>query len=141
MKQLHIGITGSRDGITQAQIESYVTELSNYDEVKLHHGDCVGVDEGIHKILLDAKKENHNVIEIFIHPPTDNKQRAFCQKKYETKDVSVHSFASEEYLKRNQLALRIFTTNDDSLPDTKISENFLPISFSCFSTIRFAILS
>lgn len=103
MKLLHIGITGSRDGITLAQIEAFVTELSMYDEVKVHHGDCVGVDEGIHKILLDAKKENPKVIEIYIHPPTDHKQRAFCQKKYETKEVLVHSFASEEYLKRNQM--------------------------------------
>ncbi|MCW7467626.1 hypothetical protein [Leptospira levettii] len=97
MKQLHIGITGSRDGITQAQVEAFVTELSKYDEIKLHHGDCVGVDEGIHKILLDDKKENPKVIEIYIHPPTDNKQRAFCQKKYETKvwHLGYDSFCKE----------------------------------------------
>lgn len=87
MKHLHIGITGSRDGITEAQREAFLTELSQYEEVKVHHGDCVGVDEGIHKILLDGKKENPKVIEIYIHPPTDHKERAFCQKKYEAKDV------------------------------------------------------
>lgn len=102
MKEIIIGITGSRDGFTEAQKEAFLNQLSQYDVVEVHHGDCVGVDEGIHKTLLEEKKETPKIIRIQIHPPSDGKERAFCQKKYETKDVLIHSFATEEYLKRNQ---------------------------------------
>ncbi|MGJ4734846.1 hypothetical protein [Leptospira levettii] len=132
MKDLIIGITGSREGFTETQKEAFLSLLSQYEVVEVHHGDCVGVDEGIHQTLLDGKKETPKIIRIHIHPPTDLKQRAFCQKKYETKDVLVHSYATEEYLKRNQAI--VMATNElwafPSGPEKQRSGTWATIRFA-----------
>ncbi len=102
MKPKKIGITGSRKGLTDSQREKFLKSLAEFSNVEIHHGDCVGVDEGIHKILFAEKGENPKVIQITIHPPSDNKQRAFCETASSKDSILVHSLATEDYLTRNQ---------------------------------------
>jgi len=97
-----IGITGSRKGLSEAQKKAFLLALSDHSKVEIHHGDCLGVDDGIHKVLFEEKLENPKEIRIVIHPPSDPKQRAFCNEKYSGRDILIHSLKSEEYLLRNQ---------------------------------------
>ena len=53
-----------------------------------HHGDCKGADKQFHDI---AKSFGY---EITVHPPIDDKKRAFCKGDYST--------APKEYLARNK---------------------------------------
>ncbi len=66
------GITGPRKGMNDLQ-ESGVRRLLIDKGVKiLRHGDCIGSDARAHHIALDLG------LHIFIHPPTNEQNRAFC---------------------------------------------------------------
>lgn len=50
----HLGITGTREGMTDAQERSLIDILANQTEtVWLHHGCCVGVDERAHWLAFE----------------------------------------------------------------------------------------
>ncbi|MCZ8156055.1 MAG: hypothetical protein O9264_08045 [Leptospira sp.] len=102
MNIIKIGITGSRKGLSEKQKAAFIKSLAEYSNVEIHHGDCLGVDDGIHTLLFEEKWENPKEIQIFIHPPNDSKQRSFSAKKYEGKDILIHSYATMDYLARNQ---------------------------------------
>jgi len=72
ISKIEIGFTGTSKGITR---EQYVTVdrlfFSCVPDV-LHHGDCIGGDEQIHKLALE------HGLQIEIHPPLDPKKRAWC---------------------------------------------------------------
>jgi hypothetical protein len=68
-----VGITATREGLTSKQrwrLEILLMQLSP-DEA--HHGDCVGGDAEFHEMCLDLS------IPVWIHPPVDNKYRAWCK--------------------------------------------------------------
>lgn len=73
---MHIGFTGTRQGMTERQFDRVASLLYRLwqDEGAhtVHHGDCVGADEEFHQIAMDFGL--HTVI----HPPTDPEHRAFC---------------------------------------------------------------
>lgn len=77
--ELHIGFTGSRDGMTYFQKQSVHRSLSlikkrnKTTKLFFHHGDCIGADAQAH--LIAAKLG----FIIVVHPPTDNTRRAFMQ--------------------------------------------------------------
>lgn len=84
-----LAVTGSRDGLSQAQRRQAKRLLRNLAPERLHHGDCVGVDSDVH-VLAEAMG-----IPITIHPPDVAARRAFR----ESGDVrEVHP-----YLLRNRL--------------------------------------
>ncbi len=62
-----VGFTGTRNGMTAAQLEA-VADLIK-DAVEFHHGDCVGADAEAHHLVQCRR---------VLHPPTDEKLRAFC---------------------------------------------------------------
>lgn len=72
---MKLGMSRNRIGLTPEAknilIEFLKENCNNIGEV--HHGDCVGADKDFHDIC------NENNLNIIIHPPTDNKLRAFCQ--------------------------------------------------------------
>lgn len=70
---LHIGFTGTRNGMTQRQKDEVEAILSDEVETKVHHGDCVGADAEV-----DELAEMIGVGPCIIHPPTDSKARAWC---------------------------------------------------------------
>lgn len=87
----HVGMTGSRNGMTieqQFKCWGLLEFLFNSGSEVFHHGDCIGAD-----------KQNHiyaNTIGYFIevHPPKNPKLRAYC------KGDIIHE--EKEYLVRNK---------------------------------------
>lgn len=72
---MHIGFTGTRDGMTidqRLQLNILLTGLAKQDKVTLHVGDCVGADETCAK-LFHAK----SLGPIIGHIPIKDDKRAF----------------------------------------------------------------
>ena len=86
-----LGFTGTQRGQTQRQratVRGLFTELK---VTELHHGDCIGSDA---QADLDAKRVGANIV---IHPPSDDKKRAFCDYS-----LPVVSREPKSYLERNR---------------------------------------
>lgn len=66
----HVGFSGTRKGMSDKQKSAFQILLAG--DV-LHHGDCVGADADAHQI---ARRSSG--ISIELHPPSDDKLRAFC---------------------------------------------------------------
>jgi hypothetical protein len=85
---MKIGFTGTRHGISNAQKKAFKNLLAQLKEKKeiteFHHGDCIGSDEQVHKIV----KSNNDKTKVVIHPPSYN-----CKG-----DISLKTFP---YLDRN----------------------------------------
>lgn len=92
MTDLHIGFTGTRKGMTDAQqrtVLAYMQKLRWPDPdravhltMTLHHGDCEGGDEQFHRIgsfNIIEPTGGAGVDKIVIHPPDDDTHRAFCK--------------------------------------------------------------
>lgn len=92
MLTLKYGFTGTRSGMNDFQKQQIINLiqkdifLGNFIEV--HHGDCLGADKDMHDIceMLNIKT--------IIHPPIDQKLRAFCNSNY------IHN--PKQYLCRNK---------------------------------------
>lgn len=70
-----VGVTGTRWGMTEAQYDSFLEFMLGLPQpIDLHHGDCVGVDEQAHWMVV----ENVPRHKIFVHPPVSDALRAFC---------------------------------------------------------------
>lgn len=116
---LKIGFTGSRDGISEKALIVLHNFLSSISIEEFHHGDCVGADQSLHNIIKSKG------IPIFIHPPSDNKLRAFCA------DAII--LTPKNYLQRNK---DIVNSSDFllALPST----NHDIVRSGTWSTIRYA---
>ncbi len=69
----NVGFTGTRRGMTLGQKAALQEHLDLNDDIHfLHHGDCIGADAQAHSIALGFG------IQMKIHPPKDQKYRAFC---------------------------------------------------------------
>jgi len=73
LKPLHIGITGTRSGLTDLQRNELTRFLKRSFEQKavFHHGDCVGVDVEAAQIARDLGYK------IVGHPPTKTELRGY----------------------------------------------------------------
>lgn len=65
-----LGFTGTRDGMTFAQMLTVAHMVERCDE--LHHGDCVGADFDAHRLAMHHQKR------VVIHPPDNDRLRARC---------------------------------------------------------------
>jgi len=70
---MKLGMSGSRNGITEAANEALTQFLNNHHILEAHHGDCVGADASFHE-----RVEEKN-IKIVIHPPNVTTMRAYCK--------------------------------------------------------------
>lgn len=76
---VHIGMSGSRNGLSAAQhlwltkhaIPGLLAESG--EDWRFHHGDCVGADEQVHDLLVRLGHGQR----IVIHPPSDERYRAW----------------------------------------------------------------
>lgn len=87
----HIGFTGTRHGMTDAQrtkVRELVEGFAKQGLGTAHHGDCVGSDEEFHKIADTCG------LDLEGHPPLDSSLRAFCSFDTER--------APSEFLVRNR---------------------------------------
>ena len=65
------GFTGSKDGLTAAQLTALEQLLDRIPGAReLHHGDCVGADDAVHRL---ARARSWRIV---VHPPTN--QRRAC---------------------------------------------------------------
>lgn len=84
-----IGFTGTRRGFTIPQIVAFSNHVESLDITEFHHGDCKGADAEAH----DTIRKIHPKAKIVIHPPINEKNRAFKQGDLVLK--------SKEYMARN----------------------------------------
>lgn len=87
---MRIGFTGSREGMTDNQVDKFGGLIIGLKPSEFHHGDCVGSDEMAHEIVREVMPE----CRILIHPPTLRKFRAFCEGDYH--------YQVKPYLERNR---------------------------------------
>lgn len=87
---LHVGFTGTRELITEAQYGSMWAVLLWIDPQVCHHGDCVGADTYFHQLAV------HLDVNITIHPPTNTALRAFCSTGHRV------IYPERPYLERNR---------------------------------------
>lgn len=70
---MHIGFTGTREGMTAKQIAQVEKIVSHYVRTTrvVHHGDCIGADTDFHHIVVSYG------LPVIVHPPTNERHRAF----------------------------------------------------------------
>ena len=68
---MSLGITGTQNGMTEAQRQKVSELIGDQQWTTFHHGDCIGVDKEAALIALD---EDYHVV---CHPPTNSSKRAF----------------------------------------------------------------
>ena len=83
-----IGFTGTRNGMSQEQIDAFKNLIKSKDSDEFHHGMCVGSDKQVHDIVKSKD------IKVVGHPPTFKKFMATCEC-----DITMKPY---EYLKRNK---------------------------------------
>ena len=88
---LILGFTGSRNGLTANQHQNIFEGLQIVKPVEVHHGDCVGADAQFHAICYSLFPD----IRFVIHPPKNEKLRAFC------KAGNVTILPAKDYLQRD----------------------------------------
>lgn len=83
MISLKIGVTGTKQGMTQYQcvaleelIASINAATNNVSFIELHHGDCKGVDDEVAtKFYFELHHRIH--YSVYSHPPDNAKHRAY----------------------------------------------------------------
>jgi hypothetical protein len=91
---MKIGFTGTAKGMTDKQIRILQNQLLIFKPKEFHHGDCVGADADAHRIALAL-----NIL-VVVHPPIDDKQRAFCGARGK-RGPKVSFTELKPYLERN----------------------------------------
>lgn len=91
---IHVGFTGSRDGMSARQRARLILLLtfSRSGPGVLHHGDCVGADAEAHAVALDCGWS------VVVHPPIESPLRAHCAGP----DDRVSVLAPLPYLERDR---------------------------------------
>jgi hypothetical protein len=70
---VHIGFTGTRDGMTTYQRHCLEVVLWAHKHAEsFHHGDCVGADAQAHALAREVHIPCH------VHPPLVSRYRAWC---------------------------------------------------------------
>lgn len=103
---IKFGYTGTRYGMTPSQKYACTLILKlglELGPIEVHHGDCVGGDADIHAIALTLKQAGAPV-RIVIHPPIDDKHRAWCTGADEVRDPLTH-FARNRAIVDETIAL------------------------------------
>lgn len=72
----HLGFTGTRRGMTQAQKNSVLVLIQHFD-FYAHHGDCIGADAE-----FDAIVKGTSGLRGVIYHPSNAATRAFCTPRY-----------------------------------------------------------
>ena len=68
---MRIGVTGTREGATEYQLNELRSVLAELKGTEFHHGDCKGVDEQAAKIAHELGYK------IVCHPPESDYLRAY----------------------------------------------------------------
>lgn len=119
---MKIGFTGTQRGMTNSQKRKLGELLVSLHATEFHHGDCIGADE-----QADAIARSLGIVPD-IHPPNDDKKRAFCHRRGPSR---MHD--PEPYLVRNK---HIVNACDRLIaaPQTLVEE----LRSGTWSTVRYA---
>lgn len=74
--EMRLGFSGTRYGMTEAQMRAFVAYVLSHRPIEFHHGDCIGADAEAHAAVLSLIILPP--IDIVLHPPIDPSKRAFC---------------------------------------------------------------
>lgn len=77
MKFKRVGFTGTQEGMTPLQKAALKSVLLQFHDFEFHHGDCIGADAEAHAMLQTQARGTSMCRRIVIHPPTQDKKRAF----------------------------------------------------------------
>jgi hypothetical protein len=69
---MKVGVTGTREGATEYQLNELRSVLAKLKGTEFHHGDCAGVDEQAARI---ARELGYKIV---CHPPESDYLRAYC---------------------------------------------------------------
>lgn len=69
-----MAFSGTRLGMTRIQKDLVANLLDTVKPSEVHHGDCVGADEELHRIAAAMA-----TMRIVVHPPANESLRAFCR--------------------------------------------------------------
>ncbi len=73
---MKVGFTGTREGMTLDQRSTFREVVKHINcFVEFHHGDCVGSDDEAHHMIKEVRPS----VKVIIHPPLDDKHRAYCK--------------------------------------------------------------
>jgi len=72
---MKVGVTGTREGMSQHQKEQFVVKFFELNVTEFHHGDCLGADAEAHDIV----REFFPAVRIIVHPPRSSYMRAYRQ--------------------------------------------------------------
>jgi hypothetical protein len=79
-----IGFTGTRRGMSDAQLVGVEAMLKHMGATELHHGDCIGADVDANALAVFLKMRK------VVHPPIDQSHRGFADKTDETREPKTH---------------------------------------------------
>jgi hypothetical protein len=123
-----IGFTGTRQGMTQNQRISFVQNTCYFvEDVEFHHGDCVGADEQAHLLIVAHAKK------IVIHPPSDDKLRAFCDRFSANLNTLIVVMPDRSYIDRNHDIV-----NSCDMLIAAPAQNYNILRSGTWATIRYA---
>lgn len=91
-----LGVTGTRHPIAPRQASRLVDRIQDPGVTEVHHGDCVGWDALAHHLALEHGKL------IVVHPPDNDRWRAFCAEQYRSRFGRVVVLPPRPFLLRNQ---------------------------------------
>lgn len=123
MKNIHIGITGTKEGMTYEQYEVYKKYSNMIGKYTLHHGDCIGVDCEI-QYYTSSNTGNH----IVVHPPENKKYQCYRRT---TDNMTI--LKSKDYLERNKDIV-----NDSDVMFACPKENEEQLRSGTWATIRYS---
>lgn len=89
VKDLHLGVTGSRFTLPYEQLIGFSHVLWEISPEYIHHGDCTGADLMAHTIALKQG------VKCVVHPPILTRYRAFTEKYHAIRQP-------KDYLARNR---------------------------------------
>src|SRR5210317_539103 len=116
------GITGSREGISFAQLASFLKVIEDHNITEIHHGCCNGADE------MAVIACHSNGLKVIGHPPSNPKEMSSKSIK-----LSEIMLPKKAYLDRNKEIVNA-SKMLIALPRTKEEE----IRSGTWSTIRYA---
>lgn len=70
-----LGFTGTRSGMSAYQRQNFIDRITETPPDEFHHGDCIGSDQEAHDLIRQYCPNT----KIVIHPPVDNRLRAYCK--------------------------------------------------------------
>ena len=71
---MKIGFSGSREGMSVEQADTFLSLIEYLKPTQFHHGDCVGADEEAHYTVKQALGTY-----VVDHPPKSKEKQAFCE--------------------------------------------------------------